>query len=89
MKRVELKIIGRVPGVFFRQTTKKEAEKLGVFGWARNEADGSVKIVVEGEKTALERLIAWAENDTELAKVEKVEVECKKATGEFKTFEIQ
>lgn len=86
--RAEIRITGLVQGVFFRQATKEMAEELGVFGWVRNESDGSVKIAAEGEKTALEKLVAWVKKGTELAKVEKVEVEWGKATGEFKEFQI-
>lgn len=86
--RAEISIIGLVQGVFFRQAIKEKADTLGVFGWVRNEPDGSVKITAEGEENALKELIEWARVGPKLAKVEKVEVEWGKATGEFKEFQI-
>jgi len=45
MKRVRVRILGRVQGVFFRYNTRKIAERLGIKGWVRNCKDGSVEAV--------------------------------------------
>lgn len=50
---------GRVQGVYFRQSTADEATRLGVEGWVRNCADGSVEGVAAGPAEALERLREW------------------------------
>ena len=55
-KRV--RITGRVQGVFFRAWTKEQAERLGIDGWVRNCADGSVEAQVEGDATAVEQIVA-------------------------------
>jgi len=85
----KIKIIGLVQGVFFRQGIKDKAEKLGITGWIRNEPDGSVRIVAEGEEEKLQKLIEWCKKGTELARVKKVEVEWKEATKDFDRFEIR
>ena len=54
-----LKVIGRVQGVFFRVSTQKEAIRLGIRGFVRNEPDGSVYIEAEGDRFELEQLLDW------------------------------
>jgi acylphosphatase len=48
---------GRVQGVFFRDTVRRHADRRGVSGWVRNNADGTVEAVLEGEPDAVERLV--------------------------------
>ena len=86
--RVSLKIFGQVQGVFYRNTAKTEAEKLGLFGWVSNKDDGSVELVVEGEKEKLEQLIDWCKKGSFLAKVNDIKIEWQDYAGEFKSFEI-
>ncbi|WP_455234427.1 acylphosphatase [Thiogranum longum] len=50
---------GRVQGVFFRAATQREAQQLGLTGYARNLADGSVEVLACGERGAVERLKEW------------------------------
>jgi acylphosphatase len=82
-------IFGRVQGVFFRQSAKIRADELGITGWARNAADGSVEIIAEGDKEALERFLYWTRKGSELAEVKRVEEEWSQETGEFRSFEVQ
>ena len=89
MKRVNLKIYGRVQGVFFRDSCRREAQKLGLSGFARNEPDGTVQIIAEGEEKNLQELILWCKEGPEHAKVEKVEAEWQEPTGEFNGFAIR
>ena len=56
MTRVHLLIAGRVQGVYYRASAKTEADRLGVAGWVRNRADGSVELVAEGSLDAIEQL---------------------------------
>ncbi len=51
-KRIEIKVLGMVQGVFFRSTTRDKAKKLGLKGTVRNMRDGSVEIIAEGTKRA-------------------------------------
>jgi acylphosphatase len=50
---------GRVQGVFFRDSTRREAERRGVAGWARNTADGTVEAVFEGDLDAVDAMVAF------------------------------
>lgn len=87
-KRVEIIINGRVQGVFFRQKTKAEAEKLGLLGWVKNEGDGSVKIIAEGEEEKIKGLIKWLRVGPRFARVDKAKINWQKAQEEFSQFEI-
>lgn len=68
-----LVIRGRVQGVWFRESMRREAETLGVAGWVRNRADGTVEALVEGAPDAVERLVRWAHRGPEAADVSGVE----------------
>jgi acylphosphatase len=89
MKRVKLNIIGDVQGVFFRHFAKKEADALELTGWCRNESDGSVFAIVEGEEKNVDKFVKWAGQGSELATVENIEVVVEKFTGLEKEFEIR
>ena len=65
-------ISGRVQGVFFRDSTKKEALKLGLQGSAVNLSDGTVKVCLRGESEDIDLLERWLQIGPELAKVESV-----------------
>ena len=65
-------ISGRVQGVFFRDSTKKEALKLGLQGSAVNLSDGTVKVCLRGESEDIDLLERWLHKGPELAKVESV-----------------
>ena len=65
-------ISGRVQGVFFRESTKKEALKLGLQGSAVNISDGTVKVCLRGESEDIDLLERWLQKGPELARVESV-----------------
>ena len=65
---------GRVQGVWFRESMRLEAEALGVTGWVRNRADGTVEAVVQGEPAAVEALARWARRGPEAAQVTSLDV---------------
>ena len=73
-KRVVVLVSGSVQGVFYRAEVKRKAAKLNLTGWTKNEPSGSVKILAEGEKENLEKLIEWTKQGPTLAKVDKIEV---------------
>jgi len=50
---------GRVQGVFFRDSTRREAERRGVSGWATNTADGTVEVVLEGSADAVDAMLSF------------------------------
>ena len=83
-RRVRLLVSGRgrVQGVFFRDSARREAEALGVSGWARNLADGRVEVVAEGDEPALERMIQWCRGGPPRATVTNVELHDEPTTGD-------
>jgi len=80
-----LAIRGRVQGVWFRESMRQEAERLGVTGWVRNRADGGVEAVVQGSAAAVESIVAWARRGPPEAEVADVEVT--PAEGDYPRFE--
>ncbi len=64
---------GQVQGVFFRDSTRDEAEREGLAGWVSNRDDGSVEAVFEGDPEAVERLVDWCGSGPSSADVEDVE----------------
>jgi acylphosphatase len=73
--RVRLLVSGRVQGVFFRQSTADAARRLGVSGWVRNLPDGRVEAEAEGERAAVDALVAFCRRGPPAAHVDGVEVE--------------
>lgn len=60
---------GRVQGVFFRSSTREQAMRLGLTGYARNLADGRVEILACGPAEAVARLREWLRTGPPLANV--------------------
>ena len=87
--RVRLVIRGRVQGVMFRVAAADEARTLGITGYARNRADGSVEIVAEGRRRDLDALIAWAHTGPPAAHVTDVDEEWQESRGEFGSFTVR
>ena len=85
MKTQRLRIHGRVQGVWYRESMRREAERLNVAGWVRNAPDGSVEAVVQGSAAAVDALIQWARSGLPLARVERIELD--EAHGQFSGFE--
>jgi acylphosphatase len=65
-------VIGKVQGVFFRQSARHEAERLGVQGSARNLADGSVEVWARGSSGAVDALHRWLNVGPARARVDTV-----------------
>jgi acylphosphatase len=66
----QIKVIGRVQGVFFRQSTLQKAMELGIKGWVKNESDGSVLAEIEGNQNEILEMVTWLKSGPPLAKVE-------------------
>jgi acylphosphatase len=80
-----LSIHGRVQGVWFRESMREEAVRVGVTGWVRNRADGSVEAMVQGTADAVEAITQWARRGPEQAHVERVE--SAPGEGDYAAFE--
>lgn len=72
---------GDVQGVFFRDTTRDEAERRGVAGWVTNRDDGAVEAVFEGDPEAVAALVAFCREGPSRASVERVEEETEEPEG--------
>ena len=73
MRTRQIRVTGRVQGVGFRDALCAEALRLGVRGWVRNRADGSVEACLQGDDDAVERLITWSRRGPALAQVRAVD----------------
>ena len=67
------KIIGRVQGVFFRDSTQRKATGLGLTGSAINLADGSVRVIAQGNEAEINALLKWLQGGPEMSVVERVD----------------
>ncbi|OQX63614.1 MAG: acylphosphatase [Deltaproteobacteria bacterium] len=86
--RIHLIVEGRVQGVWFRESTRREAVSLGLTGWVRNKPDGSVELVAEGPEDQIDILAAWCRQGPPAAKVNRVREHRENWTGEFDSFDI-
>jgi len=85
-KTLHLVIHGRVQGVCFRDSMRREAQRLAVAGWVRNRIDGSVEAVVQGESIDVDAIVRWAHRGPEYAHVERVEIG--PDDGSYTNFEV-
>ncbi len=72
---------GRVQGVFFRDSTRRAAERRGVTGWARNTPEGTVEAVFEGDADAVEAMVEFVRGGPGHAEVSQVEVHNEEPEG--------
>jgi acylphosphatase len=80
-KAVTVRVTGRVQGVSFRWYAAREAQRLGVRGWVRNEPDGSVAGHLEGEDAAVDAVVDWLRRGPSYAAVRDVAVTEAAPTG--------
>jgi len=88
-ERLSARVRGIVQGVGFRYFTRESAARLGLTGWVRNVADGSVELVAEGPRADLERLIELITAGPQLSSVRGIESDWSEATGEFRGFTVR
>lgn len=74
MIRRRVVVHGHVQGVFFRDSTRRLAQRYGVAGWVTNRWDGAVEAVFEGKREAVDRLVRFVHEGPRGAEVASVEV---------------
>ena len=90
MKKTRVKVCfkGRVQGVWFRGFTKQQADLHQVDGWVKNNRNGTVEALFEGEESVVKRLLSICQDGPPAAQVEETTIEWQPATGEFDSFDI-
>ena len=80
---------GRVQGVYYRGSVRTVCLKDGVCGWIRNDDDGRVEALVEGEDEAVDRVVEYMRQGPIGSKVENLEIEAAPSRDLYSTFEIK
>jgi len=89
MERLTVWVIGRVQGVGFRYFTRRQATRLALTGWVRNEPDGSVKVVAEGPREDLEYLLKALQDGPRTSNVKEVRPHWSTASKVFLDFVVR
>ena len=87
--RARVIVRGIVQGVNYRWFTQRRASELGLTGYVRNAPDGSVHMLVEGEREKIEQLLDALRVGPSAAVVESVDAEWHAPSGEFERFEVR
>mgnify|MGYP005846206011 CR=1 FL=1 len=88
-RRARVTVRGRVQGVWFRQSTKNRAQELNLAGWVRNNPDGSVEALFEGEEAAIKAAIEWCRRGPDRARVEDLQLSWEPEEERFGSFSIR
>ena len=88
MERLHAVVRGDVQGVGFRYFVQGKANQLGLRGWVRNNDDGTVEVVAEGDRAQLEELARALEAGPRMARVDRVETQWSTATGKLQGFDL-
>lgn len=89
MKQAHLLISGKVQGVWFRASTKQQAEQLHINGWVRNTNDGKVEALIQGDENQLQQLIQWCHQGPASAQVDEVQVDYEEPQETFDSFMVK
>jgi acylphosphatase len=87
-KSVIITVYGKVQGVGFRYYTNKKAQSLGLFGFVKNQINGTVYIEVEGDKIAVDLFCEWCNKGSERARVDYITITESKSKG-YDKFEVK
>ena len=87
-QRAHFVIHGRVQGVCYRMCARDEAHELGVVGWVRNQSDGTVEALAEGDEQQIRRFLAWCREGPPWACVNAIDESYSEPTGEFEAFRV-
>jgi len=86
--QIRVSIMGRVQGVCFRAETKKQADRIGLTGWVKNQPDGSVAAVFEGDADGIAQMTDWCHRGPSFSRVDRVEIETENSLSGFTAFDI-
>lgn len=86
--RVQLEISGRVQGVCYRYFTEQSAQKAGLTGWVKNQLNGNVSALLEGEEGAVAMVIEQCRQGPQMAHVDNITIKSQPYRGEFDSFTI-
>ncbi len=81
-------VSGHVQGVFYRDSTRKQAHSLNIKGWVKNRDDGTVEVMACGKNNDVQKLMAWLWEGPPASSVSHVETQ-KKSWEEYKDFQIK
>lgn len=89
MATLHVLVEGRVQGVFFRDSTKRKADELGLAGWVRNLPDGRVEALFQGDEERCAEALRYVQKGPSAARVIRVEHEWTSDAAEYAAFEIR
>lgn len=84
-----IQVFGLVQGVWFRASTQEQARRLGLNGWVRNQASGSVEIEASGPQVALDEFVKWCRKGPVLARVDRLEMQVNPNASPANSFEVR
>ncbi|SFH38935.1 acylphosphatase [Desulfotomaculum arcticum] len=82
-------ISGRVQGVYYREYTRRQAERLGIKGWVKNLSDGRVEAIFAGDAAAVDKMLEWCNHGSPNANVTGIEVAEGPVEEQFSDFKIK
>jgi acylphosphatase len=88
-ERAHVRVTGRVQGVFFRDSARRQAERLGLSGWVRNSPDGAVEAVFEGPSEGVREMARWCEQGPPDAAVENADADFGPPRDDLTGFEVR
>jgi acylphosphatase len=88
-RRARVTVRGQVQGVWFRQSTKNRAQELNLAGWVRNNPDGSVEALFEGEETAIQKAVEWCQKGPDRARVDDLQLSWEPTDDTISGFRIR
>ena len=89
-KAYDVRLTGKVQGVYFRVSAKAEASRLGVRGWVKNLSDGSIQLFLQhAEQAPIDQMLAWCEIGPPGAEVAWRDVRETTPDGSLNGFEVR
>jgi len=86
--RAHILVSGLVQGVGFRFFCERTAKELNLQGWVRNVPEGSVEVLIEGDKENVLKMIEYLKQGPAPAQVKDIKIEWQEYKGEFQDFKI-